>query len=60
MKRCLSTEEVLRRWRLPRADTEARCRRLKWLQACASHPQQHRQLIAAWFGTLRVDTGLAS
>ena len=48
--RSWSNEKVRRHWRLPRARTEARFRRLKWLQEVWERPQVHCQVLAALFG----------
>ena len=39
-----SNEKVRRHWRLPRARTEARVRRLKWLQEVSERPSPRRSL----------------
>ena len=49
----LSNLEVLRYWRLGTVHTELTIRRVKWLQQMALHPQEHRLVFAAIFGTCR-------
>ena len=48
--RAWTNEEVRRFWRLPKASTEARTRRHKWVQELSARPQAHCQILAALFG----------
>ena len=48
--RSWSNEKVRPHWRIRRAPTEARVRRLKWLQEISERPQVHCQVLAALFG----------
>ena len=49
VNRSWSNEKVRRHWRPPRARTEARVRRLKWLQEVFERPQVHCHVLAALF-----------
>ena len=50
--RAWTNEKVWRHWRLHKASTEARVRRLKWLQEISERPQVHCQILAALFGDI--------
>eukprot|EP00959_Pyramimonas_sp_CCMP1952_P223769 4678715-Pyramimonas_sp.AAC.1 len=50
--RSMTTEEVMRWWRLVPIASELRVRRLRWLQACVRRPGAHKQMIAAVFGSV--------
>ena len=45
-----TNEKIRRFWRLPCAKTEARVRRLRWMQELSRRPTTHCQIIAAMFG----------
>lgn len=51
----MSTTEVFQRWRPLRCDDELADRRLRWYQKISAAPQRHSQLLAAVFGTARLD-----
>eukprot|EP00959_Pyramimonas_sp_CCMP1952_P391054 8194914-Pyramimonas_sp.AAC.1 len=53
--RCKTTAQVFKYWRMDRAATALRVRRLKWYQKWALHPQQHANVVAAIFGDSTMD-----
>lgn len=53
--KAMSTMEVFQRWRLLRCDDELAVRRLRWYQKISASPRRHAQVLAAIFGTARID-----
>ena len=58
--RSLSTQQVLRHWRLVRAETEVRVRRLRWLAVLVGSPRHHLLAWASLLGDLQVEEGVRS
>ncbi len=53
--RCMTNKQALAAWQIAPLEVELRVRRLKQYQTWAGQPDHHTQVLAAIFGTAKLD-----